>query len=69
VLGQVYLALNQPQEAIAAFEKSRGLLADRDPYEAARTRMELGLALRAGGVHWRGEANPTLCRFWGRAGV
>jgi tetratricopeptide (TPR) repeat protein len=48
ILGQVLLAGGQPEPALAAFEQSQALLADRDPYEAARTRLAWGRYLAAG---------------------
>ena len=46
-LGQVLWAGNQPQAALAKFEKSLQLL-EEDRYEAARTAMRYGLALASG---------------------
>jgi ATP/maltotriose-dependent transcriptional regulator MalT len=45
VLGQARLANDQAQEALQAFEESLALLQGKDPYEAAHTQMEWGLAL------------------------
>lgn len=56
VLGQALSAHGQYEAALAAFEQSLALLADRDPYEAARTRLEWGRALVAHGEGDRGLA-------------
>jgi serine/threonine protein kinase/tetratricopeptide (TPR) repeat protein len=52
-LGQVQHAQGQREAALASFEQSVALLADRSPYEAARTKLVWGLSLRAAE---RGEA-------------
>jgi nucleoside phosphorylase/tetratricopeptide (TPR) repeat protein len=44
-LGQVQWANNQPERALISFERSVLLLANNDPYEAARTKLEWGRAL------------------------
>ena len=49
ILGQALLANGQHESAINAFERSLSLLADRDPYEAARTKMQWGMTLLLGG--------------------
>jgi tetratricopeptide (TPR) repeat protein len=71
VLGQALLAGDQPEKAAAAFERSLALLADRDPYEAARTRMQWGLALISGEDAERGrelleEARATFEKLGAR---
>ena len=54
ILGQIYLAGDRPKEAIAAFEESLTLLADRDPYQAARAKALWGRYLTAGSDTERG---------------
>jgi ATP/maltotriose-dependent transcriptional regulator MalT len=49
VLGQVYIAAEDYPGASQAFEKSLALLEQQDPYEAARTKMQWGLAILSGG--------------------
>ncbi len=68
VLGQALLASGQHQPALAAFEQSLSLLADRDPHEAARTKTQWGLALVPGGEADQGttllqEARSTFQRL------
>lgn len=46
LLGQTLLAQQQVAPAFAAFEHSLTLLADNDPYEVARTQVQLGIAHR-----------------------
>jgi tRNA A-37 threonylcarbamoyl transferase component Bud32/tetratricopeptide (TPR) repeat protein len=46
VLGQVLLADNQYAEGMGTYSKSLAILSSRDPYEAARTRVQWGTALR-----------------------
>jgi len=65
VLGQALLANGQLEPALAAFERSLSLLADKDPYEAARTKVQWGLGLLSGGDVGRGttllkEARSTF---------
>jgi hypothetical protein len=55
VLGQVLLASGRHGLAMAAFEQSLSLLADRNPYEAACTKTRWGLALVSGGDADRGK--------------
>jgi tetratricopeptide (TPR) repeat protein len=55
VHGQVLRARGRPEAALAAFEQSLALLAD-DPYESARSQVQLGLALCDGGDMQRGHA-------------
>lgn len=45
VLGQVLFSMDQRSEAMTAFEQSLSLLAEKNPYEAARTKMYWGRAL------------------------
>jgi tetratricopeptide (TPR) repeat protein len=45
VLAQVLLDNDQPEAAVEAFAQSLSLLEAKDPYEAARTRLEWGRAL------------------------
>jgi hypothetical protein len=45
VLGQVLLDSGQSEAAVEAFAQSLSLLEAKDPYEAARTRLEWGRAL------------------------
>jgi len=53
VLGQVLASLGELGQAYAVFEESLAFLAEYDPYEAARTRMEWGKALiSAGSMEW-----------------
>lgn len=47
ILGLAMLADNQIELAVAALEDSLSLLADQDPYEAARTKMEWGRYLNS----------------------
>jgi tetratricopeptide (TPR) repeat protein len=47
VLGQVQWANSHTEEALASFEKSLAVLADRDPYETARTKVEWAKCLRS----------------------
>jgi tetratricopeptide (TPR) repeat protein len=54
-LGQALLAGQQHEAANTAFERSLSLLADRDPYEAARTKMQWGLAPLCGTRAERGR--------------
>jgi len=49
VLGQALHANGQQEQAVAAFEKSLSILADRDPYEAARTKVEWARCLNSTG--------------------
>jgi hypothetical protein len=56
VLGQAHLANDQTQEALQAFEESLALLRDKDPYEAAHTHKEWGLALTSQGQVERGTS-------------
>jgi tetratricopeptide (TPR) repeat protein len=49
VLGQVQWTNSRPEEALASFEKSLAILADRDPYEAARAKVEWAKCLRSQG--------------------
>ncbi len=44
-LGQALLAEGEVQRAIEAFQRSLDLLADQNAYEAARTKVQWGLAL------------------------
>jgi tetratricopeptide (TPR) repeat protein len=55
VLGQVLQASGRTAEALDVFEKSLALL-DSAPYEAARTKLQWGLALRSIGNMERGMA-------------
>ena len=48
VLGQALLANGQPEPALTAFADSLSILADLDPYEAARTNMHWGRYLSTG---------------------
>ncbi len=48
VLGQILLARNQPEPAINAFDQSLSLLANRNPFEFARTQTAKGRYLIAG---------------------
>jgi tetratricopeptide (TPR) repeat protein len=66
-LGQALRADEQRAEALAALERSLALLSD-DPYETARTQMQLGLALRDDGNTESGtamlrEARATFARL------
>jgi tetratricopeptide (TPR) repeat protein len=45
VLGQALLANHRQEQALGAFERSLSILADHDPYEAARTKMQWGINL------------------------
>jgi tetratricopeptide (TPR) repeat protein len=45
ILGQVHMAHKQHTPAVQALEKSLKNLSLRDPYEAARTKVQLGIAL------------------------
>jgi tetratricopeptide (TPR) repeat protein len=45
--GQIWQASGERQQALAAFEQSFSLLDEYDPYEAARTQVQWGLALIA----------------------
>jgi hypothetical protein len=56
VLGQASLVNGQPKPAMDAFEKSHAILSDLDPYEAARTKTQWGLALVSGGDVERGTS-------------
>jgi len=56
ILGQTLLACGRQESALTAFEQSLSILAGRDPYEAARTQTQWGLALRAKGDVPRGIA-------------
>jgi len=56
VLGYVLLVDDQTKAALDAFERSLALLVDRDPYEAARTRHQWGLALCGCGDVARGTS-------------
>ena len=47
VQGQAQWANHQRGEALDSFEKSLAILADRDPYESARTKVEWAKCLRA----------------------
>ena len=60
VLGQAQIANGQPDLAMASFEQSLALLADRDPYEAARTKMEWGACLRLSGDATQAERGTAL---------
>ncbi len=62
VLGQAQWADGQREAALASFEQSLALLADRDPYEAARANVEWGKALRESGQAERGTALLTEAR-------
>ena len=48
ILGQALLANEQPKPALSALERSLSLLADQDPYEAARTKIQWGQVLVSG---------------------
>jgi tetratricopeptide (TPR) repeat protein len=50
VRGQALLAAGQSAEAQAAFEQSHTLLMEKDPYETARTQIQLGRVLLAGDI-------------------
>jgi tetratricopeptide (TPR) repeat protein len=54
VVGQALHAAGQVEAAIPAFEQSLVKLAERDPYEAARTKVLLGSALHTSGNASRG---------------
>jgi tetratricopeptide (TPR) repeat protein len=56
VLGQVQCALSGHDTAQTSFELSIALLANRDPYEAARTKAEWGACLLLDGEVERGKA-------------
>jgi len=56
VLGQALLASGQHEQAMTAFAQSLALLGDTDPYEAARTRAQWGLALMSAGDCVRGTS-------------
>jgi ATP/maltotriose-dependent transcriptional regulator MalT len=45
ILGIVLLAQQQPEQGLTAFKQSLGLLLNRDPYEAARTKYAWGVSL------------------------
>jgi ATP/maltotriose-dependent transcriptional regulator MalT len=65
VLGQVLVASGERERAMEAFEKSLALLDDYDPYEAARTKAQWGLAMVEGGdvaqgKRLLGEARATF---------
>jgi tetratricopeptide (TPR) repeat protein len=49
VLGQMQWANGQREAALASFEKSLQVLGDRDPYEAARTKVEWAKCLKSNG--------------------
>jgi tetratricopeptide (TPR) repeat protein len=49
ILGQVFLAQNQRDDAYHAFQQSDSILKKAYPYEAARTQMQWGLTLLAEG--------------------
>ena len=49
VQGQAQWANHQRGEALDSFEKSLAILADRDPYESARTKVEWAKCLRSEG--------------------
>jgi tetratricopeptide (TPR) repeat protein len=55
IQGQALRAAGQSEAALEAFERSLELLAD-DPYESARTQVQLGLALRDRGDIEQGNA-------------
>ena len=55
VLGQVQLASSHLLDALASFEQSLKLLENRDPYEAARTKMVWGECLLYGPEPGNGE--------------
>jgi ATP/maltotriose-dependent transcriptional regulator MalT len=57
VLGQVYLAQEKPGPALETFERSLDILAEQDPYEAARTRVQVGQYWIAHGDAARGQAS------------
>jgi tetratricopeptide (TPR) repeat protein len=56
ILGLALLADDQTEPALTAFEKSLSMLADQDPYEAARTRLEWGRHLASDTDTERGQA-------------
>ena len=51
VLSQALLANGQREPALAAFEQSLSLLAERYPYQAARTKMDWGRYLVVSGMN------------------
>jgi ATP/maltotriose-dependent transcriptional regulator MalT len=55
VLGQVYLAQGKPGPALETFEHSLDILAEPDPYEAARTKVQVGQYWIAHGDVARGQ--------------
>jgi tetratricopeptide (TPR) repeat protein len=55
ILGQVLRSTDQRSEAIAALSQSLELLEEKSPYEAARSKVQLGWALRTDGDRQRGE--------------
>ncbi len=55
VQGQALSTDGQSAEVEKAFERSLGLLSGRDPYEAARTQVQWGLALLSSGCTDRGK--------------
>jgi tetratricopeptide (TPR) repeat protein len=70
VQGQILIAAGQITEALAAFEQSLILLAS-DPYETARTKVQLGRVRRDGrdvevGTRLLQEAQATLARLGAR---
>jgi hypothetical protein len=56
ILGRILLAAGEPAPGIAAFDRSLELLTDNDPYEAARTQVQYGLALLRGTASTRGQS-------------
>ncbi len=56
VLGEILQTGRRQEAALAAFERSLALLAEQDPYEAARTKRDYGRALVSGLDRARGTA-------------
>jgi tetratricopeptide (TPR) repeat protein len=64
VLGQALISGDQQEAALAAFERSLSLLIDQDPYEASRTKVQLGVALITSGNTVRGMPLLYEARGW-----
>lgn len=62
VLAQAQHAAGYVDQALDTFERSLSFLEGRDPYEAARTRLHLGVALCAAGDTGRGPALVEAAR-------
>lgn len=56
ILGQICLKQGDYQQAVTIFEKSLSLLVDNEPYEAARTKVNWGIALVT-----HGDKNAGIC--------